>query len=378
MFNSYFFDAEQIFSSSQDTTLDGLPSFANLKFSKKTFQNEDLMSVGCGIYFIKFKGSLIYIGKFLGTKSTAFGGDVFRARWFKHISTLTLSGSRISIGKSVLNRFFIEEPSHPLSDELKRCDQNVLAIDRGFVIPYNRLKFIALNWHLIAEGSMLDFSFGYLQLSKSHCHSYHNTKIRESINIAEKLAINYFLPICNAGKHFTPDFVNNYSNDQLFNKIATFFETSPTNNKNLMINSIRSIDDLPSEVDTFGYYEKFRESLPSDCPDDTVEAIYSSFGSDSTLQIHHTMTKDGDLRLRNLISPNIRNIFTMYWQVRKDVFACQILVSSNRITGPGILNVRDANDGIQPLTTFKLDCSIEGSIANLIDLLNDAIANARK
>jgi hypothetical protein len=135
---------------------------------------------------------------------------------------------------------------------------------------------------------------------------------------------------------------------------------------------------LPDEIESPRYAEQLIESLPSGCPEETISAINNTFGLDSNVQIHSTRTNGGDIRVRVLNISRPRNVFTMYWQVKKELFHCRILLNPNEVNGPGIVDAKDSYANEPLPTTFGFDCSSgEGAIPNLIKLINRAISNAQ-
>ena len=381
MFNHHYLSANEIFSISEIAPLEGMPRVANLRAIK----NHDGPSInGCGIYFIQYQGRLIYIGKFLGTKSNAFTGDIFGARWCRHISTLTIRGARVSIGKTVLERFVSEEPTHVLTSILNSFDIKKLEHDRGFTVPFNRLKFVAKYWETFSESSnhwLNKFQFGYLQLSEMHWSSYSTLQIRKIINQAEKHAIQQFNPRCNAGVMFDENKLQDLGKDDIFSSLKDIFNkfsnhAIETSAQESDITTDLSSDKILVEDERDFWEERFSESLPSGCPQDTVNAIYDDLDTDFGAQVHHTQTHGGDLRVRVKDISKPQNIFTMYWQVRNEFFSCRILLPFSEVIGPGIIEARASLSDPLP-SEFKVDCSIPGSIENLTGLIRKAISSAR-
>jgi len=381
MFTRHYFSAQDIFLIGQVEPLPAMPAIANLRISKNyTGPATD----GCGLYFIEYQGNLIYIGKFLGTKSDPFGGDIFSARWCRHMSTLPVRGARISIGNSLVQRFQSEESSHPLASILNSSDQTVLAHDRGFMVPFNRLKFAALHWKSFEQQDnswISDFQFGYLQLSKSHWVGYPIQEIREIVNKVESLAIERFKPICNAEISFSEESIQHYEHESIFTAFEDIFkfvsnQPTATPSVELDIPGEESLTDITTGEESGLWGERFSESLLGDCPQETVNAIYEALESDLAAQVHHTKTNGGDVRVRALDIARQRNIFTMYWQARKEVFFCRIFLKLEEVVGAGILNVTASRHDPLP-TEFKFDCSQPGAIANLKGLIHMALATAR-
>lgn len=207
----YFYKASDIFSIAPIVPKEGMPSIANLRISKK---DQVPKLTGCGLYFILYQNKLVYIGKFLGTKSNAFSGDLFTNRWSRHIATLAIRGKGISIGQSLASRFILENPGHQLSQILSKSNSDLLAKDRGCVVSVNRFKFAALNWESFSNNEnrwIHDFKFGYLQLSKDDFAKFSTEEIRNKVNKAESNALNQFKPILNKSgllfEYYEPTFI---------------------------------------------------------------------------------------------------------------------------------------------------------------------------
>lgn len=387
MFNRHFLNAKNIFEITTVPPLPGMPLLANLRATKKK-QIAKNLSQGCGLYFILHKSKLVYIGKFLGTKSDAFCGDIFSARWCRHISTLPARGARISVGVNLVNRLHAEQPLNRLTTTLKSASSSTLASDRGFMVPFNRLKFAALNWSSFRDPSNVwinDFQFGYVQLVQATWSSHTTPQIRTIINKAESKAIDTFKPVCNVESTFHEDLIKEYDIETLFGELEAALSPAKSDSESLLETEVdddseshRDSSNLQMETDLMssGYGENFLESIPEDCPQETVDSIYSAFGADPNVQIHHTRTAGGDLRVRALNTQKPRNVFTMYWQTRKDTFFCRIHLPLANVTGPGIVDAKNSSLKEPLRTSFSFDCSQPGSIPNLINLIRQAHAAA--
>lgn len=377
MFKRYLFNADQLFDINVVPSLAGMPSQANLSVSKKTNTPKGL-SQGCGIYFILHKSKLIYLGKFLGTKSDAFAGDLFNARWCRHMSTLPMRGSRISVGAKLVRAFAAEQPTHLLTSVLTSVSPVVLGADRGFVVPFNRLKFVALNWASFSkhhDSWIGDFRFGYLQLDPTYWTSHTTAQVRSTVSQVEKEVIEKYKPVCNVESTFAPDLIVECDIESLFEDLEAVFKQGKEDDKteSLIEENSTELVKVANELTSDGYGENFMESIPQDCPQETVDAIKSAFGADSSVEIHHTKTKGGDFRIRALNGSPRRNVFTMFWKVTKDVFLCRIYLPLNQVNGPGIINATHSPENEPLMTTFEFDCTQSGSIANLIELIRQAV-----
>ena len=388
MFQRHFFSARDLFTTSAAASPAGLPSFCNLKVSKRPGSNPSAIA-GCGLYFFLHKGHLVYIGKFLGSIHNAFGGDIFSARWNRHISTLSLRGSRISIGKATLEKAMQEGMPQDLLDVLRGVAKDTLAKDRGFMVPYKRLKYAALHWQDFRQAPetwLNDIEVGYLQLDPAMAKQYSITALRKMVSDAEGQAIASIPTVLNGPGEFDLGQLKAFSEAEVFEQLGAMFD--PPANKpadeeepestvgfEAIAHDKEPKSVIAAEMESDFYGERFLELLPSDCPGETVQAIYDAFGEMSVAEVHHTKSNGGDLRIRAFTAPKARNVFTMCWQPRNQVFLCRILLNPENVVGAGIVTAH-ASTPPEPLpTTFKFDCLPTGAIANLVALITRALGN---
>jgi len=369
MFKDHFFSASQIFAIEPVALPVGMPAICNLKVSKG--RSSDTKNLGgCGLYFFMHHGHLIYIGKSLGTIHNAFGGDIFSARWNRHISTLSLRGSRISISQANLARALSQSLPVDLKDILNAADKVKLAKDRGYMVPYKRLKYAAKNW---AEFSGLpqlwlpNIEVGYLQLVREGSI----TELRKQVSEAERRAIRQIPTVLNGPGEFDDSLMRKFSKDQVFAMLKSMFDVTELSQQNHATDG--QSKDISPEVESDHYGERFLEELPSECPQETAVAIYDSLESDVGAQVHHTKTRGGDLRVRSLNARPRVNIFTMYWQSRNQMFSCWIDLAPGNVVGEGVLDVKACPKRKQLTTTFKFDCSQPRATENLIRLIKLAL-----
>lgn len=387
MFKRHFYSASDIFSTSVAAGAVGMPGFCDLRVAKRTTESSGAIA-GCGLYFLCHKGRLVYIGKFLGSIHNAFAGDIFTARWNRHLSTLSLRGSRISIGKAALDRALKEGVPKELNDALQGVDSVILAKDRGFMVPYKRLKYAALHWQDFSRSPdswLADIQVGYLQLDSSALQKYSTYAVRKMVSAAEDEAIAQLPTVLNGPGRFDVQLLNALSSDQIFERLASAFQ-API--KEMTLDRQQEADaadpedeselegqdqTVDAEIESNFYGERVLELLPSDCPEDTVHALYDAFGGSHQVQVHHTKTNGGDLRIRSLNASVKRNVFTMYWQPRLQLFHCRTLLSPDRVCGAGIVKVSASRAGEPLATGFKFDCTQSGGISNLMELVRAAV-----
>lgn len=387
MFKRHLFSASDIFSTSVATGPVGMPGFCDLRVAKRTTESSGAIT-GCGLYFLCHKGQLVYIGKFLGSIHNAFAGDIFSARWNRHLSTLSLRGSRISIGKAALEKALNEGVPQELNDALQGADSVILAKDRGFMVPYKRLKYAALHWQDFSRSPdswLADIQVGYLQLDSSAFKKYSTYALRKMVSAAEDEAIAQLPTVLNGPGRFDVHLLKALSSDQIFERLASAFQ-APIKEISVVTQQEGDATDLEDESELEGqnqtveaeiesnfYGERFLELLPSDCPEDTVHALYDAFGGSHQAQVHHTKTNGGDLRIRSTNASAKRNVFTVYWQPRLQLFQCRILLSPDKVLGAGIVKASASRAGEPLPTTFKFDCTQSLGISNLIELVRKAV-----
>jgi len=376
MFKRHFFSAGQIFTTSSVAPKQGMPSFTNLKVAKN-FSGDAKATTGCGLYFFMHHGHLVYIGKFLGTIRDAFGGDIFSARWNRHISTLSLRGSKIAISQANWAHASAQGLPANLLAELHAVDAVKLAKDRGFMVPYKRLMYAAQHWAEFSGSTatwLPNIDVGYLQLDPAALSHLSISDLRNKVTKAEERAIEQIPTVLNGPGKFDAALIKKLSKDQVFELLESMFNATGHAEPKVEIDE-RQAEDSNAEVESDFYSERFLESLPSECPEETVAAIKESFEDDAAAQVHHTKTNGGDLRVRALNAPRRRNIFTMYWQPKNQLFFCRINLAPGNVGGAGVVEAI-ASPEYEPLpTTFKFDCSQPGAIDNLIRLIKLALAN---
>lgn len=376
MFKRHFFRASEIFSVETLEAPTGMPSFCNLQISR----NSDAFGAnigGCGLYFLMHKGQAIYLGKFSGSAHDIFGGDIFTARWNRHLATITLRGSRISVSQTNLERAHANRILEPLMGELHNADLSVLAADRGFVVPYKRLLNAAYNWNDFSQPAsewLDDFAVGYLQLDRAAWSQEDVAGIRERVTMAEATAILRMPTILNGRGEFEVGLLSSASKETskeaLFELLESAFDSIGSVDSSVDDHTQKDIS--RPDLDSSYLGERFLEALPSDGPQHAVEAILEAFSTESRVEIHYTKANGGDLRIRAL-HPFKRNIFTMYWQSRNAVFFCRLLLSPEHVVGDGIV-CSERSPAPEPLTTtFKFDSSSASSIENLVCLIQRAL-----
>lgn len=387
MFIQYHWNAQEIFDIKKTNPISGMPTFSNLVFSKKTNKSE---INGCGIYLIYYKQKLIYIGKFRGNESNAFGGSIFTSRWNRHMQTLTLRGNKISIKQNIINK----QLNKTLLDNLSNCEPLVLEEDKGFVVSRNRLEFANLYWETFQQNNeawLNDFEFSYVQFNPEKWQNYNTNQLRTIVSTAEDNIIKRIQPLVNGGVNFenalsillrssiTPSYYIDIVKEEINKCLAstTVFQTPIlTASVSQKINTTPKLINLVSDSNTPLPKDKllslFLEKLPSSQEVDFVlNLIQQLNNSNFNIQIHFTRTNDVDLRIRHFGNPQAINIFTMHWQSNKKVFKCMIRrVQPNLIISTGISDIKSVD---KEKTEFKLDCQVAQSFNSLYEIIVNSI-----
>jgi len=378
MFEHHLTPACKIFTTSTVATQDGMPIFAGLRVSKNSLVAAKAIK-GCGLYFFLHHGHLIYIGKFLGTIHNAFGGDIFAARWNRHISTISLRGAKISISQGNLARATAQGLPADLLAILQVANHVKLSKDRGFVVPYKRLKYAAMHWAEFSsppETWLRNIHLGYLQLAPDAWSNLSKSDLRKKVTQAEERAIQLIPTVLNGPGEFDAALIKKISIDQLFDRLEAIFKA--TEKKEVRHETKNQSKDINPEVESDFYSERFLELLPSEGPEETVAGIKAFFEDDATAQVHHTKTHGGDLRVRSLNAHRRLNIFTMYWQSRNQIFSCWIDLAPSNVVGEGVLDITPCSKRKQLTTNFKFDCSKPSAIDDLIALINICISRENR
>jgi len=157
---------------------------------------------GPGLYGVFYRGKLIYIGKFLGTRTNPFSGNIVVKRWWTHFASLTMRGHRLSFPKTTLTNLLegtLTALDPGIRDALTKAAQT-LSKDRGCVTSMNRALFSNQNWTTFncAEPQALlrSFSFIYVRIAPSALADTVDA-LRERISYAEKIVIARLQPIAN-------------------------------------------------------------------------------------------------------------------------------------------------------------------------------------
>ena len=417
MFHQYVISGDRLFSPTYVGHSPGMPTMADHNFRIQPDLPENLRK-GSGLYAIfrrrhdsqweLAQWELAYIGRFIGPDTDVFGGDIISARWARHIATLSLRGVKISISINLRNAFTAAAPTHPIAAAIAVADPEILRKDRGFQVSANRITYGARLWSQVFSQTpsnwLGDIVFGYVQLDQAAWATCPQQSIWVAIDQSEADAIGHWLPPLNGGvaqPRLDPldiQFVLTDLKKRLEVRLskqgccagestdgggnALESPTAPdavtqripqrmAANTQDMQNAVGPPDvdaDLEHAIDAFD------ERLPDGYPRSLVDGIRAWALDHDDVEIHHTLTNNGDLRVRIFGGRQNRNVFVLFWQAKNQRFFCRALVAPNTVLGPGIANVA-ACPTYEPLwVQFTVQC-VEGALQCLLAIIDQSRTN---
>jgi hypothetical protein len=187
----------------QVESIDPMLGIGFLNWNVKPLRARDRMGLkGAGVYGVCYRGKLIYIGKYLGTSTDPFSGDVAAKRWWTHFASLTMRGHKLSFPRTTLNKLTCAQP--PLDKSIQAALRSAspdISNDRGCLTSVNRALFANQNWHKFsrdeAQSVLADFSFEYARVDPDP-PGMAIASLRKAISNAETTAIALLVPIANS------------------------------------------------------------------------------------------------------------------------------------------------------------------------------------
>jgi len=319
---------------------------------------------GPGIYACFFDGALIYIGKFLGVEGRPFGGNVQRARWDKHIGTFTMGGRNVSIRPGVRDRA-IRELSGPLVDQIRQADPDILALDRGMVAGFGRIRFAAHHWAAFSQRpipALGRFLFMYVRvLPSTELLAADPTTIRTAISAAEGELIKALRPVCNGGSDREvplPQVGPNHVEGRIIAVLEQALKgvltvpgapvaSQDIANREGARMSTASQSPLATDAEDAPSYEEIFLNKLSDEARDFVEEFRARVGD--RFQVYFTGTDNGDMRVRSdLPKGRQRVLMTVKWRPRPEqpALLCDALALPSECSGCGLADVEASTDQV--------------------------------
>jgi len=375
------YTAQELFDIKQSTSLLGMPSWANLRFTiKRKNMKQDFG--GLGLYGVFYENYLIYVGKFLGQKINPYGGDIRDARWSKHLGSLTLRARNLSFSKRSMDSIAQTNESIPKGC-LMQVSPDMLLRDRGCLSTLNRFLFGSQNWSSfsILNDSILEkFEFMYIKVQDG---SSTETDMRLSVSQAEVAVVMQLKPRCNAvildhqaKKNLLADDFENATKCVLGFRdplILKSTQISKLNSDIPMKNELLN-EDLQSAEACF--FEKL-QSAPTSVQGIIAELI-ALYGDNPLVEFHYKMPKTPQLRVRDLqpiAGSKSQNILTLEWQKRKSCFKIRALTDIATCEKYGGFDVK-LTHAKEPLTC-EFNFPENGSASNLSSIINKSISQRR-
>lgn len=161
---------------------------------------------GCGLYALCFEGTLLYVGKYLGSRraghrnQASFDGNVAAQRWWAHVASFTARGRRLHVSRSALTHLVDScGRAHPLAQGLSAAGDGIYS-DAGCLGTGPRLAFAAAHWEDFsvrdARNLLAGFEFIYVRVLPE---AVDPTRLATAINRAEAELIHSLRPQGNGG-----------------------------------------------------------------------------------------------------------------------------------------------------------------------------------
>ena len=162
---------------------------------------------GAGLYALCFDNELIYLGSYLGVKSSTGlnTGNVVGSRWWTHVGSITGRGHKVHVARQSVASLADEfGQDHPMVIGFTSASTpDLLHKDAGCLAPLRRLRFAADRWDEFGkddgqpEAVLKRFTFIYARVNvPSDCMD--STATRTEIVNRERGLIEELAPPCNA------------------------------------------------------------------------------------------------------------------------------------------------------------------------------------
>lgn len=385
--------ASELFSAHTVAPLDGTPAWANLVFKLKAHSRTRIG--GCGLYCVAHKDRAIYIGKFLGTDSNPFGGDLQKIRWERHLPSLTMRGHGVTVGKRVLDKLRQENHASALIRDLLEANPSELTRYKGYHASYNRMRFAAMHWDVFQADPaavLPAFKFGYVQFEPGDLEGRREKDIWGLVSRAETAAREQLHLCCNGESDFDASLAGPQMDlTQALESIYTTMEglrgtgagrsAAPRAAPRAKAPepAVSRTPSRPKHLEYDAAMERLEETLPAGWRTEWLERLRLAFEGEA-VEVHATNTHShGDVRVRALDLKRKRNVFTMAWRPSDGKFTCRILMNTEQVAAcPGVERLSTSQS--DPLKTgFIFDASQdqERALAGLLGLIEQALQRAR-
>lgn len=376
------YNAADIINVEEKGSLSGGLPFCRYFFSAKMSNNVNFG--GAGLYACFYRGQLVYIGKYQGTKNNFSAGDIVKMRWTKHIGTFTMQARSLGFSKKALSHVLKavttgQYANVKIPEEVREgflvANHQMLQRETGCMTTFQRFLVAMEVWHgAIQPGGppkLNDFEFIYSRIEGE----FMTKQVRDVVTSAENYALERVHPPGNtiANRNLTANL------DQL--EVETLFEKAlssqvsgallhPAHSQRIAAFSINSINHTEPEED-MTLFEKSLEAAP-EFTRDFVEQVQIKFSNVQDADIEFTNTPD--MRIRKLL-PNMprgfRNCMRFTWQSSNKRFLMYSRLSDFELKSFGLSLDRIVSDNL-PHITFVSDQLVKEHMNSIIAAMSKA------
>lgn len=376
------YNAADIINVEEKGTLSGGLPFCRYFFSAKISNN--LNFGGAGLYACFYRGKLVYIGKYQGTKNNFSAGDIVKMRWSKHIGTFTMQARSLGFSKKALSNVLKavttgEYVNVKIPEEVREgflvANHQMLQRETGCMTTFQRFLVAMEVWHRAKQPggppNLDDFEFIYSRIEGE----FTTKQVREIVTSAENYALEHIHPLGNtiANRNLTAN-LDQSEVEMLFEKAlssqASDAVSHPTNFKRIEVFSMNSTNHMEPEED-MTLFEQSLESAP-EFTRDFVEQVQISFNNVQDADVEFTNTPD--MRIRKLLpntSRGFRNCMRFTWQSSNNRFLMYSRLSDFELKSFGLSLDRVVSDTL-PHITFIGDQLVKEHMNSMITAMSKA------
>jgi len=375
MVEAKIFNAKSMIELTPAKAIKGHFQTAPLKFVKSNLGT--ITIGGAGLYAIFYKGSLIYIGKFLGTRVDWKKGSILDSRWMKHLKALTLLGREVSFSKkswSSVQAAINSSGDHgckevaTLRSNIRGSDGDLMITDMGCRVSFEKYAFaeeIRIERGDPAE-ALGDLDFLYLRYSGSK----DTPSVRERVSAAENEAIKKFRPRCNVlkGSEAPVEAGKAEVESTITQLMAKYMEDSRT------ITAVAPDDDGEREDELPQFEEKL--AVGPESFQRLIRALEGFVGDREDAILVYTDTNGGDLRVRKYKPGGLGfvNVATLTLRLTKKKLVLRTNLPANVYARIGLAIDHVVNDRLGNETFLQGDLN-ESDSDKVLELIRRAITD---
>jgi len=359
----------------------GLP-FCRYFFSSKISKNVNFG--GAGLYACFYRGKLVYIGKYQGTKDDFSAGDIVKMRWSKHIGTFTMQARSLGFSKKALSNVLKAVTTSAyanvkIPEEVRKgflvANHQMLQRETGCMTTFQRFLVAMEVWHRAKQPNgppnLNDFDFLYSRIEGE----FMTKQVREIVTSAENYALERVHPLGNtiANRNLTAS-LDQSEVEKLFAKALSSqisdAVSHPANSERIDVFSVNLTKHMEPEED-MTLFEQSLESAP-EFTRDFVEQVQISFNNVHDADIEFTNTPD--MRIRKLLpntSRGFRNCMRFTWQSSNKRFLMYSRLSDFELKSFGLSLDRIVSDTL-PHITFVSDQLVKEHMNSIIAAMSKA------